>query len=282
MIVITGASGKLGRLVIEELATRVDPKTIVATARSTDKIADLADRGITVRELDYDRPETVATALADASQVLLISSSEIGDRVRQHSTVITAAADAGVKHIAYTSLLRADTSKLLAALEHRGTEEVLTTVAPTATRLRHSWYVENYTENLAPALANGALIGAAGEGRIAAATRADLAAAAATVLSDSELWGGTYELAGPAFTMAELAATVSDVSGREIAYVDMPAEQLRGALLQAGLPEPMVEFLVDADLGIAAGELDEDHAALEELAGRPLTPLRDAVAAGLS
>lgn len=282
MIVVTGASGQLGRLVIDQLAARRDPSTIVAAARSVDKIADLADRGIATRWLDYDDAGSIASALDGADQVLLISSSEIGRRVDQHRAVIAGAVAAGVDHLAYTSILRADTSSLVAAIEHRATEELLSAAELTTTALRHGWYIENYTDNLAPALANGALIGSAGDGRIAAASRRDLAAADAAVLLDATLRGGTYELAGPAFTMSDLAAAVSAATDREIAYIDLPAADLEAALSQAGLPGPMVEFLVDADLGIARGELDADPSTLQRLAAPPLVTLDDAIAAALA
>ncbi len=282
MIVITGTSGHLGRLVVEQLAQQIDPAGIVATARSLDKIADLAELGVVVRELDYDRPDTIAAALDGASQVLLVSSSEIGRRVPQHTAVIEAAAAAGVEHVAYTSILRADTSALFAAVEHRGTEEVLAAADLVTTRLRHGWYIENYTDNLAPALEHGVVIGSAGDGRIAAATRADYAAADVAVLLDPTLRGGTYELGGTAYTMAEYAAVVSELTGRQIPYIDLPAAEYRDALVGAGLPGPLADFLVDADLGIAKGELDTDTATLERLAGRPLAGLRDTVAAALA
>jgi NAD(P)H dehydrogenase (quinone) len=281
MILVTGTSGHLGRLAVRLLADRIEPGSIVATARDTDKIADLAELGVAVRELDYDRPDTISSALDGVHQVLLVSGSELGNRVAQHAAVIDAAVAAGVEHLAYTSILRADTSTLLAAIEHRGTEELLAAAPITTSRLRHSWYIENYTDNLAPALQHGAIVGAAGDGRIAAATRADYAAADVAVLLDPSLHGGTFELGGHAYTMAEYAATVSDVTGREIPYVDLPADGYRDALLGAGLPAPLVEFLVDADLGVARGELDTDPSILERLAARPLTPLRDAIAAAV-
>ncbi len=281
MIIVTGASGHLGRLVVDELAKAVDPSTIVATARSVDKLADLAARGVTVRQLDYNDPATINSALEGAEQVLLISSSEIGARVAQHQAVIDAAVLAGVEHLAYTSILRADTSALGLAIEHRATEALLAAAPIVTTRLRHGWYIENYTGNLGPALANGGFIGSAGEGRIAAATRADFAAADAAVLIDGSLRGGTYELAGTAFTMAELATIVSELSGKQLPYIDLPAADLTAALSGAGLPQPLVDMLVDADLAIAKGELDGDSAVLQRLAGRPLTTLRDAVTVAL-
>ena len=228
MILVTGATGHLGRLVIDELRASLDPSTVVAAARRPDALGELAAEGVVVRELDYDRPDTVTAALDGVTQVLLVSSSEIGRRVDQHRVVVDAAVAAGVQHLAYTSLLRAATSGLVAAVEHRATEELLAAAPITTSRLRHGWYIENYSEQLAPALANGAFVGSAGEGRIAAATRADYAVADAAVLLDESRWGGTYELAGAAFTMAELAAAVSAITGRELPYMDLPAEQLTG------------------------------------------------------
>jgi NAD(P)H dehydrogenase (quinone) len=282
MILITGTSGHLGRLVVEQLAQRVDPAGIVATARSLDKIGDLAELGVVTRELDYDRPDTITSALDGVGQVLLVSSSDIGRRVAQHTAVIEAAVAAGVEHLAYTSILRADTSALFAAVEHRGTEEILAKADLVTTRLRHGWYIENYTENLASALEHGAVIGSAGDGRIAAATRADYAAADVAVLLDPSLHGGTYELGGQAYTMAEYAAVVSELTGREIPYIDLPAADYRAALVGAGLPEPLADFLVDADVGIAKGELDTPPATLEQFAGRPLTSVRDVIAAAIA
>ncbi len=277
MILVTGSTGKLGQLVVDELLRHAEPSTIVATARRPEALASLAARGVTVRELDYDRPATIAAALDGVTNVLLISSSEIGRRVAQHQAVLDAAVASDVEHVAYTSILRAGTSALIAAIEHRATEELLAAAPLTTSRLRHGWYIENYTEQLAPALANGAFVGAAGVGRIAAATRADYAAADVAVLRDRARWGGTYELAGDAFTMAHLAAAVSRAVGRELPYADLPAAELTSILTGAGLPGPLVEFLVDADLGIARGELDAPSATLQELIGRPLTSLADAV-----
>lgn len=280
MILITGASGQLGRLVIDHLATKVDPSTIIAGARSTDKVADLAGRGITVRHLDYTDPASIATAVEGVEQVLLISGTDLGQRVEQHRAVIDAATAAGVKHLAYTSLANASTSTIPVAEEHKATEELLAAAPMTTTALRHGWYMENYTENLEPVLQNGAVIGAAGDGRVSAATRNDYAAADAAVLADSNLWGETYELGGAPFTMSEYASAVSAATGKEIPYVNMPAAELLAAYSGAGLPEFMAEFLVQSDLGIGRGELQVDPAVLERLAG-PITPLSAAVEAAI-
>jgi NAD(P)H dehydrogenase (quinone) len=217
--------------------------------------------------------------LAGVSQVLLISGSDVGRRVPQHQAVIDAAVAAGVEHLAYTSVLHADTSSVPVVPEHIATEQLLSVAPLTTTILRHSWYVENYTERLDSALANGAFVGSAGDGRIAAATRADFASADVAVLVDPSLRGATHELAGPAFTMSELAAAVSAVAGRELPYQDVPSEQYGAILTSAGLPEPMVDFLVATDLAIANGDLDAPSETLERLIGRRPTTITEALRA---
>lgn len=279
MILITASTGHLGQLVIDELLRRTAPSSIVATGRRPEALAPMAELGVVVRELDYDRPETVRAAMDGVTQVLLISGSEIGRRVPQHRAVVDAAVAARVEHIAYTSVLRADTSSLPVAPEHAATEALLDAAPLLTTKLRHTWYIENYTEQLGPALDNGAFVGAAGSGRIAAASRADLAAADVAVLLDASLRGGTYELAGPAFTMTELASTVSAFVRRDLPYVDVPPAEYAALLTGAGVPEPIAQFLAAADASIAQGELDHPSDTLEKLVGRPLTTLADALAA---
>jgi NAD(P)H dehydrogenase (quinone) len=282
MIVVTGATGRLGRLVIDALTTTTDPTDIVAGVRIPDNAADLAERGVTVRRLDYDEPTSVRSALADADQVLLISSSEVGRRVPQHQAVIDAASAEGVALFAYTSVLHAATTPLKLAAEHLATEQAIARSGLPFTFLRNSWYTENYTENLAPALAHGTLIVSAAAGRIAAASRADFAHAAAAVLTGSGHDGSVYELAGEPVTMTDLAAIVSAKVGREIGYTDLPPADYRGALIAAGLPDTFAELLVDADVNIANGWLDAPSATLERLIGRPPTPLAAAVQAALT
>lgn len=280
MILVTASTGHLGRLVVDELRTRIEPSSIVAAARRPEALADLAAAGVIVRELDYDRPATIAAALEGVTQVLLISGSEIGRRVPQHQAVIDAAVAAGVDHVAYTSVLRADTSTVPVAPEHLATEHLLAAAPVTTTNLRHGWYIENYTEQLGAPLANGAFVGSAGDGRIAAATRADYAAADVAVLLDPSLQGTTHELAGTAFTMSELAATVSALSGRELPYLDLPVDRFAAILAGAGLPEPLAQFLSAADVSISQGELDHSSDTLERLIGRRPTTLVEALEAG--
>jgi len=282
MIVVTGATGKLGRLVVEALLKKVPAADVVAAVRSPEKAADLAARGVQVRHADYARPETLAAALAGAEKVLLISSSEVGRRAAQHAAVIAAAQAAGVALLAYTSVLHAEHSRLALAAEHAVTEAALRTSGLGWTFLRNGWYLENYTENLGPALAHGALVGCAGNGRIAAAARADYAEAAVAVLTGADQAGRIHELAGDVpFTMAELAAEVSRQAGQPIAWRDLPPEAYRDVLASAGVPAPFAALLVDADLGITRGELDDATGTLRRLIGRPTTTLAEAVKAGL-
>lgn len=279
MILVTGATGKLGRLVIEKLLEKVPASQVVAAVRHPDKAADLAARGVQVRNADYSQPETLGPAFAGVEKVLLISSSEVGQRVAQHKAVVEAARKAGVRLLAYTSILHAERSRLALAAEHKATEEIIRASGLPYVFLRNGWYTENYTENLGSALAHGALVGSAGEGRIAAATRADYAAAAVAVLTGSGHENKVYELAGDnPFTMAELAAEVSRKAGRTIAYNNLPPEQYQRVLEGVGLPGPYAGVLADSDVGISRGELNDSSGDLRRLIGRPTTPLADAVA----
>jgi NAD(P)H dehydrogenase (quinone) len=282
MIAITGATGHLGRLaVLALLEKNVVAKDLIALVRTPSKAADLAAKGVQVREFDYAKPAGHAAALAGVDKLLLISSSEVGERAPQHQAVITAAKAAGVKLVAYTSILHGDTSKLALAGEHITTEKALAASGVPFVLLRNGWYFENYTDGLAATLAHG-LAGSSSTGRIAAASRADYAAAAAVVLTSEGQAGKVYELAGDApFTKAELAAEISKQSGKHITYADLPAEQFKGVLLGAGLPPPFAEILVDADVNIAKGELDDRSGDLKRLLGRPTSTLAAAVAAGL-
>ncbi|MEV6304650.1 SDR family oxidoreductase [Actinoplanes sp. NPDC051861] len=277
-IAVTGATGQLGRLVIDALISRgAAPGEIVAAVRDVAKAADLAARGVQVREADYDRPETLATAFEGVSRLLLISGNEVGKRLPQHTAVVSAAVSAGVGFIAYTSILRADTSTIGLAPEHKGSEDVIAASGIPYAFLRNGWYIENYP--IAVALSTGAFAGSAGAGRIAAATRADYAEAAAAVLLSGE--PGVYELGGDAFTMAELAAEVAKQSGKPVVYQDLPVAEYQAVLVGAGLPEGYAGLLAETDAKIVDGELDVDSAVLSRLIGRPVTPLSDAVTAAL-
>ncbi len=284
MIVVTGATGNLGRLVVEGLLKKVQASELAVAVRSPEKAGDLATRGVQVRKADYSKPETLTDAFAGADKVLLISSSEVGQREKQHRAVLDAVKkNPGIRLLVYTSLLHGDSSGISLAPEHKATEEVIRASGIPFVFLRNGWYIENYTENLAPALQNGAFIGCAGEGRIAGATRKDFADAAVVVLTGTGHENKTYELAGDVpFTMKDLAAEVSRQANKQIVYKDLSPEDYGGALSGVGLPPPVVEMLVSADRGIARGELDDSSRDLSRLIGRPTTSLKDAVAAGLS
>jgi len=284
MIVITGASGQLGRLVIAQLLETVPASRLVAAVRDPAKVADLAAKGVQVRQADYSKPATLDRAFEGAEKVLLISSSEVGQRVTQHQAVIEAAKRAGVKLLAYTSVLHADTSALGLAEEHRQTEAALAQSGVPAVVLRNGWYHENYTAGVAHAVANGAHFGSAGEGRISSAARADYARAAAVVLTAAEDQAGkVYELAGDeSYTLKEFAAQIAEQSGKPVIYTDLPEADYKGALLQAGLSEFVAELLANSDTAAAKGALFDDSRQLSRLIGRPTTPLTSSIAEALS
>lgn len=281
MIVITGANGQLGQLIVAELLKGSPPSSIVAAVRDPSKAANLAALGVQVRHADYNNPATLDAAFAGAAKVLLISSSEVGQRVAQHRHVIDAAKRAGVRLLAYTSLLHADRSPLALADEHRATEELLAASGLSYTILRNGWYFENYTAGLGGALAQGVLLGSAQDGRISAASRADYAAAAAAVLR-AESVEQVYELAGDSsFSLTELAAELSRQTGKEVPYKDLPEADYKAALLGAGLPEWLASLFSDSDAGVAKGALEDSSGTLSRLIGRPSTALSDAVRAAL-
>lgn len=281
---VTGASGHLGRLTVLALLERgVAASDVVATARDTDTIADLAALGVVARQADYTDPASLKEAFAGVDRALLVSSSAVGQRVAQHGHVIDAARDAGVELLGYTSITRADTSQLLLAEEHRRTEELLAASGLPVVLLRNSWYLENYTAQAATALEHGVVLGAAGEGRVSAATRADFAAAAAAALVSDDQAGRVHELGGDvAFTLEEYAATLAAEAGATVAYRDLSAADYTAALVDAGLPEGYAAILADSDLGLARGELLADSGDLSRLIGRPTTTPAEAIRAALA
>jgi NAD(P)H dehydrogenase (quinone) len=282
MIVVTGATGLLGRLVVEGLLERVPADQVAVVVRSPEKAADLTARGVEVRTADYSRPETLDGAFAAGDKVLLISGSEVGQRIEQHQAVIEAAAKAGVALLAYTSVLGGDLATFRLAAEHQVTEAAIRASGLPFVLLRNGWYTENYTGNLAQALEHGAVLASAGEGRVASATRADFAAAAVAVLTSEGHENRAYELSGDtAWSFAEYAAEVAAQSGRPVVYRELPPEQYLQVLLDAGLPQPFAETLVDVDAGISRGELAISTGDLSRLIGRPTTPLADSVRAAL-
>jgi len=279
---VTGAAGNLGALAVQSLLDRgVAPGDIVATARDTDRLAGLAAQGVVTRRLDYDDPASIETALDGVHRLLLVSSSVPGQRVAQHRAVLEAAARKGVELVAYTSILRADSTSLALAAEHLATEQVLAELGLRHVLLRNGWYLENYTAQLPVQLEHG-VVGAAGEGRISAAARADFAEAAAVALLADDSAGRVYELAGDeSFTMADYAATLTEQTGQQVSYVDLPEAEYAAVLESAGVPAGFAAILADGDRGVSEGELYDDSGTLSALIGRPTTPLTDAVKAAL-
>jgi NAD(P)H dehydrogenase (quinone) len=282
-LLVTGATGALGRLVIDSLLRRVSAASIIAGVRDTAKAADIAAKGVALRVLDYNSPATLAAAMKGVDRVLLISGNEVGKRTAQHTAVIEAARAAGVQRLCYTSILRADTSTVGLAKEHKATEEVLAKSGVPFVLLRHGWYTENFLNGIATALQFGALSHCAGEGRFSSATRAEFADADATVLaSDAVPSGKIYELAGSsAFSKPELAATLSRLSGKTVANNALSEEGYRAVLVQAGLPGFVADILSSSDAGAARGDLFDDSRTLEKLIGRPTQTIESAVKVAL-
>ncbi len=278
MIALTGATGQLGQFVVEELLKTVAAKEIVAIVRNPAKAEALSKQGVLVRQADYGDQAALTQALAGVNKLLLISSSEVGQRAAQHRNVINAAKAAGVKFIAYTSLLHADKSPLGLHVEHVETEKMLADSGIPYTLLRNGWYSENYLASAPAALAHGVFIGAAGDGKIASATRADYAAAAARVISEEGHAGKVYELAGDhGWALTELAELLSKASGKNVVYQNLSEADFAAALKGAGLPDWLATMLADSDAGAAKGGLFDDSKTLSKLIGRPTTSIEKSV-----
>lgn len=278
MIAITGATGQLGQHVIEELLKTVPASQIVAIVRNPAKAEALRQQGVVVRQADYTDEAAFTTALNGVDKLLLISSSEVGQRAVQHQNVINAAKAAGVKFIAYTSLLHADKSPLGLHVEHVETENALAASGVPYALLRNGWYTENYLASAPAALEHGVFIGAAGDGKIASATRADYAAAAARVISEAGHEGKVYELAGDsAWTLTQLAAELTKQSGKSVTYQNLSEADFAAALKSVGLPDGLADMLADSDVGASKGGLFDNSKTLSKLIGRPTTTLAESV-----
>lgn len=278
MIAITGATGQLGQQVFANLLNTTAAHQLVAVVRNPAKADALSQQGVVVRQADYGDEAALTRALQGVDKLLIISSSEVGQRAPQHRNIINAAKTAGVKFIAYTSLLHADTSPLGLADEHIATEKMLADSGIPYALLRNGWYTENYLASVPPALEHGVFIGAAGEGKIASATRADYAAAAARVITEEGHAGKVYELAGDhGWTLSELAAELTKQSGKNVVYQNLSQADFAAALKSVGLPDGLAEMLADSDVGASKGGLFDDSHTLSKLIGRPSTSLADSV-----
>ncbi len=274
-IAITGATGQLGGLVVDQLKKRVSNENIVALVRNTEKAAAL---GVEAREFDYSKPGILEGALAGIDRLLLISGSEIGQRTIQHANVIDAAKKAGVKWIVYTSLLHADNTTISLAGEHLATEKKLQDSGIDHTILRNGWYTENYSASVPGAIAGGAFVGCAGQGKISSAARIDFAEAAAVVLSDESHKGKVYELAGDeSYTLTDLAAEISSQTGKNIPYNNLPEAEYSKILKSFGLPDEIADGLASWDMSASKGDLFDDDYQLSKLIGRKTTSLSASV-----
>jgi NAD(P)H dehydrogenase (quinone) len=278
MIAITGATGQLGQLVAQGLLRKVSAENIVAVVRDVERAASLRQLGVQVRAADYDSPETLEAAFRGVEKLLLVSAVVPGQRLRQHKAVIDAAKKAGVKSVAYTSMVNADTSAHILAAEHLATEQYLIGSGLNFALLRNAWYLENHMGMVGAALQHGALVGSAGEGRFSSATRADLAQAAVAVLTESGKLNHTYELAGDtSFSMNDFAQELTKQTGVNVAYNEMQPEDYRNLLTGFGLPPMIVDVVVDADLKARQGDFENSSKDLTELLGRPTNTLAQAI-----
>lgn len=283
-IAVTGATGHLGRLVVAHLRKIAPQAHVIGIVRNPANAQDLAAQGVELRKASYTDPAALATALAGVDKLLLISSSEVGQRTAQHRNVVDAAKAAKVKLIGYTSILRADSSPMALAGEHRATEEYIRASGLPFVFLRNGWYTENYTAGASAALQHGAVMGSARDGRISSAARLDYAEAAANVLAQDAATqaGKTYELAGDeSFTLSDYAAELARQSGKQVVYRDLPEAEYKAALVSIGLPEPFAEIYAESDAKAARGSLHDTSRTLSKLIGRPTTPLAATVAEAL-
>lgn len=276
---ITGATGQLGQLVVEKMKQRVDVDQLVALVRSPERVTHLGiDLGIEIKPFDYTKPAILAESLQGIEQLMLISSSEVGQRSAQHRNIIEAARRAGVKRIVYTSLLHADTSVLSLAGEHLETEKMLKESGIPHTVLRNGWYSENYTDSIPGAVEAGAFVGSAGDGKISSATREDFAEAATVVLTNEGHIGKVYELAGDeAYTLKDFAAEISKQTGKDIPYKNLPESKYAGILSSIGIAEGFAQAIASFDVGASKGSLFDDGKVLSQLIGRPTTSMDDAI-----
>ena len=279
MYAVTGASGRLGTLVLQSLLESTSIKNVVALTRRPSHLKDLSAQGLLVREFDFDRPETLLSALQGVTRLLLISGSAIGRRPQQHRSVIDAAQKAGVTFIAYTSVLHADTCTISLAQDHRATESDIRSSGLNYALLRHGWYTENQIANIAEQIQEGKIVGCAGDGRQSSATRADYAAGDAAILLDETVSKSVFEFAGDsAFTMSEYARILAELSGVAIQYINMPKEQYKEYLRHQGVPQHISDLLVDAGVQCALDVMRDNSGTLGKIIGRPTTDLQTTIA----
>ena len=276
-IVITGASGQLGRLTAELVLARVPASEVTLTTRRPEALSDFAGRGARVRQADFDRPETLAEAFAGGKRLLLISADVVGRRVAQHRAAIEAAGEAGVRHVAYTSYLNpVEENPAVITPDHRDTEAALRESGLAWTALRNAFYAEYQIPAGAQAIATGQLVHNNGEGKTAYVSREDCAAAAAAVLTTEGHEGRAYDITGPEpLGQGDVAALLSEVSGHPVEAVAVDDDTFVDGLTAAGLPEPAARAIATYGRAIREGYIDGTSDAVENLTGRPPRSLRE-------
>lgn len=278
-ILVTGAGGHLGSAVVERLLQHLPPERVVAGTRVPHRAGGLRARGVDVRVCDFDDAESLEPAFRGIERLLIVSTDGDNEsRLRRHQSAVDAAARAGVRFIAYTSLVKADSSPMALAGVHRSTEARIRETGIPYSFLRNNWYIENEGGSLQAALAGRPIITAAGAGRIGWVSRDDLAEAAAAVLAGSGHDNSIYELSGPPRTYAAFAQAVGHVLGRDVPVLRMGDVEYGQMVAGFGLPIYIVELLLDAQRAMRHGAMDVESGDLEYLLGRPVTPLRKTVA----
>ncbi|MED5077723.1 SDR family oxidoreductase [Geobacillus stearothermophilus] len=278
-ILVTGAAGKLGTKVVETLLKSVPAHQLAVSVRQPEKAEHLRARGVDVRHGDFDRPETLETAFQGIDRLLIISTDGDNEtRIRQHTNAVNAAQRAQVGFIAYTSLANANESRLALAEVHRVTEEAIANTGIPYSFLRNNWYLENEIGTVQAVLAGAPWVTSAGTGKVGWALRQDYAEAAAAVLAGDGHENTIYELSGPLMTQEELAAALGAVLGKDVPVQQVDDAAYADIMKKAGLPDPLVSFLVDIQRGIREGSLEIESNDFEKLLGRPVTPIHDALA----
>ncbi|TGK56105.1 SDR family oxidoreductase [Leptospira wolffii] len=266
-VLVTGASGQLGRLVLEELLKK-GHKNIIATTRKPESLDDFSKRGVIVRSASFGDPKGLAKAFEGADRVLLISTDNIGNRIQEHGNAVDAAVQAGVKRILYTSMIDPDHAPVTFAFEHAGTEEKIRKSGLHYTILRNGLYSDYLIPKLQHAAASGTLAGSGGEGACSYVTRLDCAKAAASALVAPSSGNLVLDITGPkAWTYSELAKLTGELTHKNVSYLDLPAEELSKGLVGVGIPKPMADALASFDISIREGYMKGVSTSVKDLTG---------------
>ncbi|MEH7097729.1 SDR family oxidoreductase [Neobacillus vireti] len=277
-LLVTGATGKLGTKVVDTLLKAIPASELAVSVRNPEKAEGLRNRGVEVRQGDFDQPETLDQAFTGIDRLLIISADGDNEtRIRQHTDAVQAAERAGVKFIAYTSLANATESKNLMAPPHVATEAAIIKTGIPYSFLRNNWYLENEMGSIQGALAGAPWVTSAGEGKVGWALQQDYADAAAAVLLGNGHENSVYELSGPLLTQAELASELGAVLGKEIPVQQVSDEKYAEIMKGLGLPDFVIPIVVGIQESIRNGSLDVESNDFEKVLGRPVTPIKEAL-----